>query len=225
MYKKLATYTLFLEALNDLGFLPLSRNLVEYPNIGAITEGSHWFTDDPDTDPWQWKTRLVDERAGAFGKLLGGRPSFISREWYPFFLAARRGGESFEDAYEEGRMSHECQRIMALLEDGRPLAVHEIKLLAGFDKGSQSRFEGALTTLQMGFFITVSGAVRKTTLLGQPYGWPGTQYQAVEAWAWPEALEQAAMLDPKEAGVRLVQRVREVLPGAGEKQARKFLGI
>ncbi len=225
MPTNLSTYVHFLEALNDLGFLPLSRNLADFPNVGAMTDGSQWFTDDPDTDPWQWKTRLVDERAGAFGKLLGGRPSFISREWYPFFLAARRGGESFEDAYEEGRMSRECQRIMALLEEGRPLAVHEIKLLAGFDKDSQSRFEGALTTLQMGFFITVSGAVRKTTLLGQPYGWPGTQYQAVEAWAWPEALERAAAMQPQEAAQRIVERVRHIKPEVGEKMARKFAGV
>lgn len=225
MSLSLATYDQFVQALNTLGFLPFSSNPIDYPNLGKLGENSQWFTDDPDTDPWQWKTRLVEERQGVFAKVLCGKPAFISREWYPYFLAARRGGESFEDAYEEGRMSHECQRIMALLEEGKPLAVHEIKLLAGFDKGSQSRFEGALSTLQMGFFITVSGAKRKTTLLGQPYGWPGTEYQTVEAWAWPEALERAAELDAKEAGSRLVQRVREVMPAVTEKQARKFLGI
>lgn len=222
---RLSTYSQFVETLNTLGFLPFSSNTIDYPNLGRLGENTQWFTDDPDTDPWQWKIRLVEERQGVFAKVLCGKPAFISREWYPFFLAARRGELSFEDAYEEGRMSHECQRIMALPGEGKPLAVHEIKLLAGFEKGSQSRFEGALATLQMGFFITVSGAKRKTTLLGQPYGWPGTEYQTVEAWAWPEVLERAAAMEPEEAGQRLVQRMREVLPAVGEKQARKFLGI
>lgn len=225
MSLSLSTYDQFVQALDTLGFLPFSSNAIDYPNLGRLGENSQWFTDDPDTDPWQWKTRLVEERRGAFGKVLGGKPAFISREWYPYFLAARRGGESFQDAYEEGRMSHECQRIMALLGEGNPLAVHEIKLLAGFDKGSQSCFEGALATLQMGFFITVNGAKRKTTLLGQPYGWPGMEYQSVEAWAWPEALERAAALDAGQAGLHLVQRVREVMPAVGEKQARRFLSI
>lgn len=218
------TYDEFLTALDTLGFLPFSSNPIDFPNLSAMTEDGQWHTG-LDTDPWQWKTRLVDERRGAFGKLLCGKPAFISREWYPVFLAARRGGVSFEETFDEGAMNRECQRVMALLEGGKPLAVHEIKMLGGFDRAGQTRFEAALATLQMGFFITVSGAARKTTLLGQPYGWPGLQYQAVEAWAWPDALEQAAALEPRQAAERLIKRVREIVPGAGERAARKFLGI
>jgi hypothetical protein len=150
----MTTYEDFASALDDIGFLPLSTNILGFPSLSAMTEESQCHTG-AETDPWQWKTRIVDERRAASAKLFCGKPSFISREWYPVFLAARRGGRSFEETYENGTLSRESARIYALFQDRKRLAVHEIKQLAGFDKSNVSRYESAMTELQMSMFLTI----------------------------------------------------------------------
>ena len=62
-----------------------------------------WYTGNPKTDPCEWRTRLLSERNDiAYGKVFFGKAGFITSEWYPYFLAARRGGLTFEEADRDG---------------------------------------------------------------------------------------------------------------------------
>ncbi len=50
-----------------------------------------WHTGDPETDPWEWRMRVLEERDDiAYGKVFFGVSGYITREWYPYFLAVRR---------------------------------------------------------------------------------------------------------------------------------------
>jgi hypothetical protein len=71
-----------------------------------------WHTDDPETDPWEWRMRVLDERNDiAYAKVFFKKSGFITKEWYPYFLAVRRSGLSFDEAYENGKISHFAKRI------------------------------------------------------------------------------------------------------------------
>lgn len=129
-----ATYDDFLRVLEKAGLMTLSGNPLGLPNLSAMTTAEQWHTG-LDTDPWQWKNRIVEERRAAYAKLFAGRPSFVTEKWYPLLLAARRGGKTFEEAWESGCLSAETRRIYELFGDRKVLAVHEIKRLAGFAKG------------------------------------------------------------------------------------------
>lgn len=51
-----------------------------------------WHTGDPETDPWEWRIRVLDERNDiAYAKLFFNKSGYITKEWYPYFLAVRRG--------------------------------------------------------------------------------------------------------------------------------------
>ena len=224
MNSSIITYHDFAAALDEIGFMPLSNNILGFPNLSAMTEESQWHTG-LETDPWQWKTRIVNERRAASAKLFCGKPSFITREWYPVFLAARRCGRSFEEVFEGGTVSRESAKIYALFDERKRLAVHEIKQLADLDKSNVSRYESAMVELQMGMFLTICGNTRKTTLTGEPHGWPVIEYMRVEDWAWEDALEKSAGISQKEAAQRIIERVMEVVPGADVRKVRRFVEV
>jgi hypothetical protein len=53
-----------------------------------------WHTGDPETDPWEWRIRVLDERDDiAYAKLFFKKSGYITKEWYPYFLAVRRSGK------------------------------------------------------------------------------------------------------------------------------------
>ena len=55
-----------------------------------------WHTGDAETDPWEWRIRVLDERNDiAYSKLFFKKSGFITKKWYPFFLAVRRAGMDF----------------------------------------------------------------------------------------------------------------------------------
>ena len=66
-----------------------------------------WHTGDPETDPWEWRVRVLTEgREIAYAKLFFKKSGYITKQWYPLFLAARRKGQTFQDVYEAGAASH-----------------------------------------------------------------------------------------------------------------------
>ena len=106
-------------------------NLFRY-GWGAEEEtGIQWHTDDPDTDPWQWRIRDLSERNDiAYSKVFFRKAGYITKEWYPFFLAARRGGRILY--LQDGVIRGEC-------------------LLGAYVSGDKARHE------KLGAFLTEMG--------------------------------------------------------------------
>lgn len=220
----LKTYEEFAKFVDEIGFMTLSANPLGFPSLWEMTGESKWWTGMED-DPWQWRVRIVEERRAAYAKLFHRQPSFISREWYPYFLAVRRGRQSFDDVYEMGLMSGEAKRIYELFYSRNVLALHEIKRLGGFTGKSQGRFDGALAALQAGMFLTMSGMTRMTTLDGRPHSWPVAEYMRVENWSWEGTLEQAAGIDREAAAEKISERIGKYAPAAERHKISRFIGI
>lgn len=218
----LETYEQFVRYLEAVGFMTLSGCPLGMPGLSELTVPDQWHTG-LDTDPWQWKTRVVLERRAAYAKLFFRQPAFITAEWYPFFLAVRRGRRSFEDAWEEGSMSTEARRIHELFGSRSVLALHEIKRLGGFAGKSGGKFESAMTALQTSMFLTVSGMTRMTTMDGRPHSWPVTEFMPVEGWAWKGTVEQARLTPVDEAVNRIRSKIIEVSPEASRAKIGKLI--
>lgn len=63
-----------------------------------------WHTGETETDPWEWRMRVLEERDDiAYGKVFFGTSGYITKEWYPYFLAVRRQGLTFDEWYDEGK--------------------------------------------------------------------------------------------------------------------------
>jgi hypothetical protein len=221
---KITEYSKFTSTVEDSGFMTLSSNCIGFINLSDLTEEEQWHTG-LSTDPWQWRVNIEKDHKAAYGKLFDKKPGFISLEWYPTFLAARRKGRSFSEVYSEGLISNVAKQIYDLFKYHKTLAVHEIKSLGGFSKELNAKYENAMCELQMWMFITVSGTKQKISAKGEPYGWPSTAYSTVETWAGEQLIEVAYAINPDNAMDEIVMRIQDVTPHAEVKKIRRFVGI
>lgn len=183
-----------------------------------------WHTGDPETDPWEWRMRVLDERIDiAYSKIFFKKAGYITKEWYPYFLAVRRGSKQFADEYADGKISSFAKRIYDVIAEHGSLPLHGIKQLAGFGKDDKSKFDAALTELQMKLYLTMCGKQQKLSQKGEEYGWSSTVFCTTESFFGEEVFKQAAELTPEEAAEKITERVYSLNPFANEKKIAKFI--
>ena len=183
-----------------------------------------WFSGDPDTDPWEWRMRVVEDCNDiAYGKVFFRKGGFITREWYPRFLAVRRPCISFYDAYDDGLISRNAKRVYDTLSEHGTLPSHLVKFYSGFTSDEQSRFEKALIDLQMGLYITICGQARKRNKRGEEYGWNSVVYCTTEQFWGEDVFDEADKIESNEAERMITEQVLRLNPDADRSQLRKFI--
>lgn len=181
-----------------------------------------WHTGDPDTDPWEWRMRVLEERDDiAYSKVFFRTSGYITREWYPYFYAVRRKGETLEEAYENGTISQTAKQIYDIIS-GNGAALHEIKQEGGFRREDNARFERAMAELQMRMFITICGRAQKTNKYGQGYGWSSTVFTTAEDF-WTKRGVSLPELEPAECYHKIKAQILKLNPEAEQKKIDKFI--
>ena len=182
-----------------------------------------WHTGDADTDPWEWRMRVLEERDDiAYSKVFFRTSGYITKEWYPYFYAVRRKGESFKDAYESGTISQTAKQIYEIISESGEVAFHEIKQIGGFHKEDNSKFERAIVELQMRMFITMCGRAQKINKYGEGYGWNSTVFTTVEDF-WNKRGITLPELDPIESYEKIKTQILKLNPEADFKKINKFI--
>ena len=216
--------------LQDCGFSMGGGNakgifaLIDYDwtNQDQLDTPVKWHCGDPEVDPWEWRMRVLEERTDiAYSKVFFKTSGFITKDWYPYFYAVRRNGESFEDAYEQGRISHTAKRIYDIVSQNN-IALHEIKTQGGFGKEDKSQFDRAMIELQMGFYITMTGRKQKKNKYGIEYGWNSTVFTTVENF-WVDRDFDLPKLNAMESYEKIKTQILKLNPNAEEKVIRKFI--
>lgn len=188
-----------------------------------MTKDIEWHTGNPETDPWEWRIRVLNECNDiAYGKLFFNKTGYITKEWYPYFLRCRRNGKTFEEAYRDGTVSSAAKRIYEQISEYGALPLHEIKKLAGFSKEENSRFERAIVELQMRMFIAMCGSARKVSRAGEEYGWNVTMFCPAERFFGQQVFDEASKLKRDEATEKIRSRIIELNPNADEKLILKI---
>ncbi len=182
-----------------------------------------WHTGDIETDPWEWRMRVLEERDDiAYAKLFFRTSGYIAKDWYPYFYAVRRNPESFEDAFYNGTISQTAKRIYEIISQNAAIPLHEIKQLGGFSKEDNSKFERAIVELQMRMFITMCGRQQKTNKYGEGYGWSSTVFTTTEDF-WNKRNFQIATVDKQKAIEKITEKILKLNPNADMKKISKFI--
>ncbi|MHB1001975.1 MAG: AlkZ-related protein, partial [Armatimonadota bacterium] len=209
----LKTYKDFLERVDELGFMSLSRIMPGLPSVSEETLGTSWHTGDHDTDPWQWKDRAAEEKKLAYGCIIGGYKGFVSARMYPYFYAAYQPMESMDERWESGEVNQTTRELWKVFEAGKPLNTGDIRRAMGVTaKTGGSRVDRSIQELQHDYYITVSGNERKVNKHGEPYGWPACVYTRVIDWAPADWMSGVSSIDPEVA--------REMILSAGVASAK-----
>ncbi|WP_238483706.1 AlkZ-related protein [Anaerosporobacter faecicola] len=183
-----------------------------------------WHTEQPDTDPWEWRMRVLNETNDiAYGKYFFKKSGYITKEWFPYFYAVRRGRVTLEEEYDAGIISQCAKEIYDLLEEHKELPLHLIKQYGGYTKEDKSRFDRALTELQTRFFITMSGRARKQSKKGEEYGWSSTVFCLVEDFWGEEVIAQGEHMEKTEAYEKIRQQILRLNPNVDSKKCKRFI--
>jgi len=226
------SYEDYIEALQTAGFSMAGTNA---DGIYAIIDWAwnepppyetpiHWYSGNPLTDPIEWLGQIMNKRDDiAYGKLFFKKSGFITKKWFPYFLAVRRGGISFEDAYESGTISHFAKRIYDVVSAHEAIQVEEIKHMGKFSREDKSGFDRALTELQMKMFISPCSRKYKVSQKGEAYGMASTIFCVTEHLFGESVFEQAQSIDKEDAKCKIREQVLKINPSAEDKKVAKFI--
>jgi len=190
------------------------------PSGGPI----RWFTGDPDTDPWEWRMRVLKERSDvAYAKLFFRKAGYVTEEWYPYFYAARRQNKSLADEYYNGNVSSLAKRVYDAISSCGGSPAHEVKKIAANSGDERKKIDGALIELQMKMYITISGSRQKLTKTGEEYGWSSSVFKTAEDFFPSRVFEHAARLRAADAAEKIERRIYELDPSAEPKIVEKFI--
>lgn len=182
-----------------------------------------WHTGDPETDPWEWRIRVLNERDDiAYAKVFFKASGYITKKWYADFICARRNGRDYNAMKADGEISEFSQKVYDVISRYDGIPMHELKSLGGFGKDDKSKFDKAVIDLQMKMLITMCGAVHKRNKQGEEYGWNSTVLCTVENF-WQEEAEKALKLDPKKSYDKIRKQILKLNPDADEKKIKKFI--
>lgn len=185
-----------------------------------------WHTEDSETDPWEWRMRVLNEETDiAYGKFFFKKSGYITREWYPYFYSVRRGDRELEEEYGNGNISLFAKKIYQLLTEYKELPLHLIKQYGGFGGEDKAKFDAAMTELQMKFYITMCGRSRKVSKAGEEYGWSSTVFCLTEDFFEGEIIKRALEINPAEAYDKLYQWIIGLNKEANPKKITKFIKV
>lgn len=220
--------------INDIGFLPLFANDVAGFSVEEWTEPNCWWCGDKNVDPWEGREIIASKRQIVYGKFFEKKAGFISLEWLPYFVNARRNGYDFSARWEDGLAAYREKIIMDILvgkdEEGDDVLKDdeilstELKKQAGFGKNKEKNFPGIITGLQMQTYLVMAGFRRRISKKGAEYGMPVSILLPPEALWGYETVTSAYEETPQESWQRIYDHVAEMYDEADETDVIRLIG-
>lgn len=217
-----------IEYINEVGFLPLFKNEILGFSLEERTVSEHWWTGDPDSDPWEWRAIIARRGEVVYGKFFDRKAGFITRKWLPYFVNYRRDGYDFDALWDDEKASRRQKKIMDLFAENHSDAEYfstEIKQKAGFGKEGEKGFDGTITDLQMMMYLCVRDFQRKKNKKGQEYGWAVAVYSTPEHIFGYDYVTSMYNEDPVESGKRIAMHMMNTYPIASASQIKRLIGV
>ncbi len=219
--------------INEVGFLPLFANEVTGFSAEEHVSPDWWWTGVREEDPWEWREIIAASHEVVYGKFFDKKAGFISVEWLPYFVNARRSGYDFDALWEDGKAGRREKKIMDFFiteEDGEAsfkdvyILSTDLKKQAGFGKGGEKNYPGIITELQMSTYLVISEFKRRQNKRGDEYGMAVSVLLPPEKiWGY-DKVTAAYSEAPQRSWERLINRVKELYPKANEKDVIRLIG-
>lgn len=165
---------------------------------------------------WNIKDSLPARKLVYYGKVIGGRPSFIARDMLAAFVRLRAEPRGYRALYERGMLSHCARLVMDALSKRGPSETKALKLGAGYAQPKmRAEFDRAMKELQ-GKFLALKVEERYDPFT---YVWDTMEHR------WGEALREAKRMTRAEAAYQIVRRYFEVAGFGTERAVARVLAL
>ena len=221
--RRVSGETMALKFINETGFCAAFTAGLGLPCLREAIEGRrepelphHIQHDRAIMMTWNLKDVLPARSAVYYGKVLGGRPSFIALELLPCFLRLRLSSGGYQKLYQQGLLSHCGKLVMDALTRRGPSETKALKLTTGFAQPKMRiEFDRAMKELQEKFLaLKVEERYDPFT-----YVWDTVQHK------WAEAMSAARRLRPQPAAYTIVRRYYEMAGYGNERAVGRILGL
>jgi hypothetical protein len=165
---------------------------------------------------WNIKDALPAGKLVYYGKVLGGRPSFIARGLLAAFLRLRAEPRGYRALYERGLLSHCSKLVMEALTRRGAAETKALKFTAGYAQPKmRGEFDRAMKELQEKFLaLKIEERYDPFT-----YVWDTMEHR------WGDALHAARTLAQSEAAYLVVRRYFEIAGFGNERAVARVLAI
>ena len=209
-----------MDYIQQVGFLPLLDSGIPGYSAEELVDADCRYVVFPDGGwdwpLWKWKGPIVTEGHCVYGKFFAGKAGFVSLDWWPDLCNLRRSRHA---APADGSIE---EAILFTLGEHGSLITRELRAACGFTGPKmRSRFDAYVTRLQMQCRIVTEDFVYPLDKHGREYGWGLSLLTTPEELLGIEACECAHT--PEESYQLMFNHLRQLLPGATEKQIQKLL--
>ncbi len=206
--KKLYTYEEAADFVKEIGILPLSSFIPEYPSLESMTPADQWHNGQVN-DPWLWRDRFTGEGVAAYGRFFAKKPLLIAAEWFPLLKNVLEDPYTVQERYEDGTISKAAVDIYEVILDNEGIDVKLLRSEVGMkSKESKSEFDRALIELQSTADIVIAGIAGRLNANGVKSGWNSTCYLLADRWMELHGLARNTLPTP-EAKQKLRERLKE----------------
>ncbi len=163
---------------------------------------------------WRIKDTLPAKRLVYYGKVIGGRPSFIARDLMGAFLRLRVEPGGYAKLYQRGLLSHCAKLVMDTLTKRGASETMALKLASGYAQPKRrADFDRAMKDLQ-GKFLALKVEEHYEPFT---YVWDTLEHR------WPDALKESRALSKNEAAYRVLRRFFEIAGFGNERAISRIL--
>lgn len=153
---------------------------------------------------WEWKDDIPSRKEAWYGKLIRGKPAFVSLHDLPAIYALSSNFGELDDyleAYADGLMSNEAKAVYETLLTEGPMPTSAIRKVCGLSGGGDNakRFDRAIVELQTDLKIVKSG-ISNSNRWKYCY-----EYDLLLRWA-PNLAEQSRQFTSRQAMRHLISR-------------------
>ena len=210
-----------INAVHEFGFVPLFENSVPGFSVAEHVSPKAWFSSEEGV--WEWKGPVIRETGCAYGKFFENKAVFIDREIFPDFANYRRDGYDFDAAYDDGLIPFKDKTLYDLLSERAPILSKRLKRAGGYVKGGRKGFDTVINRLQAQCYVIIGDFVYELDKNGNTYGWGVAEYSTPEIFMGSDFTDSVYAREPEESRGILLDRLKTLLPCAGEKELLSIL--
>jgi len=167
---------------------------------------------------WQWKDELVTRRRVYYGKVLHGKPAYVSLAYLPLFYALSGNVGDPDDylhAYREGALSRLARDVYAAIDADGPISTWMLRRRFVPRGTGSGPFQRALAVLQSKFLIAKIGEVERG---GYSFIW-----DTFSRWM-PQIAAQAGSLTTVRAAAGVLERYLRTVGAAPPRVISDLFG-
>ncbi len=218
-----------IDTVQEYGIVPYFSTSIPGFSLEEHCSPSILFND-TEENTWEWKGPVIRATGCAYGKFFEKKVAYVRKDLFLDLANYRRDGYDFDARYDDGLARFQDKQLFDLIEESAPVLSKVLRQNGGYAySGHWQKTEGrkgfdtSITRLQEQCYVLISDFVYTTDKNGNRRGWGVAEYSTPEKFMGADFSEHVYERSPEESRARLLDYLARLLPGASEKELKRFL--